>query len=84
MGKGFDGLAAAKSGLMAKPPELERRRIELARMWRMRFGHSSEWTADAADQSELMQEAAEAAADAAEGPQSRPPAVAAPSAATSR
>lgn len=61
-------LAAARAGLVAKTLEVEKLRIQLARLRRMQFGRSSEKLARAAEQLELMLEEAEATA-AAETPE---------------
>lgn len=60
-------LAAAKAGLLAKALEVEKLKVQLARLRRMQFGHSSERIAREIDQLELALEDLEATA-AAEGP----------------
>ncbi|BAE49208.1 Transposase and inactivated derivative [Paramagnetospirillum magneticum AMB-1] len=57
-----DALAAAQAGLMSKTLEVEKLRIELARLRRMQFGRSSEKISRAADQLELMLEDVESSA----------------------
>ena len=59
-------LAAAKAGLLAKALEVEKLKIQLARLRRMQFGRSSEKIAREIDQLELALEDLETAA-AAEG-----------------
>ncbi|BAE52124.1 Transposase and inactivated derivative [Paramagnetospirillum magneticum AMB-1] len=63
-----DALAAAQAGLMSKTLEVEKLRIELARLRRMQFGRSSEKISRAADQLELMLEEVESSAAAALAP----------------
>lgn len=62
-------LAAAKAGLVAKTLEVEKLKVQLARLRRLQFGRSSEKLARATEQLELMLEEAEATA-AAEAPES--------------
>lgn len=57
-------LAAAKAGLMAKSLEVEKLRIQLARLRRMQFGRSSEKIAREIEQLELALEDLEATAGA--------------------
>lgn len=57
-----DELAAAKAGLAAKALEVEKLKVQLARLRRMQFGQSSEKLAHQADQLELMLEETEATA----------------------
>ena len=63
-----DALAAAQAGLMSKTLEVEKLKVELARLRRMQFGRSSEKISRAADQLELMLEEVEASAAAALAP----------------
>ncbi|MDA8230960.1 MAG: IS66 family transposase [Magnetospirillum sp.] len=67
-----EALAAAKAGLVSKTLEVEKLRIELARLKRMQFGRSSEKIARAVEQLELALEEAEAAV-AADTPAAPPP-----------
>ena len=57
-----DELAAAKAGLVTKTLEVEKLKIQLARLRRLQFGRSSEKIARAAEQLELMLEELEATA----------------------
>lgn len=57
-----DDLAAARAGLLAKALEIEKLKVQLARLRRLRFGRSSEKLARATEQLELMLEEAEASA----------------------
>ncbi|BAI75684.1 transposase (plasmid) [Azospirillum sp. B510] len=72
-------LAAAKAGLVAKALEVEKLKIQLARLRRMQFGRSSEKIDREIDQLELALEDLEAAA-AAEGMPADPAEPRAPSA----
>lgn len=65
-------LAAAKAGLVAKTLEVEKLKVQLARLRRLQFGRSSEKLARATEQLELMLEEAEATA-AAETPEASAP-----------
>jgi len=57
-------LAAAKAGLLAKTLEIEKLKVQIARLRRQRFGQSSEKIDRAIEQFELMLEDLEAAASA--------------------
>lgn len=65
-------LAAAKTGLVAKTLEVEKLKVQLARLRRLQFGRSSEKLARATEQLELILEEAEATA-AAETPEASAP-----------
>ncbi|MCF8506815.1 MAG: IS66 family transposase [Caulobacter sp.] len=65
-------LAAAKAGLVYKALEVEKLKIELARLRRMQFGHSSEKMARTAEQLELVLEEAEECAAAEARDEARP------------
>ncbi|HYI69304.1 MAG TPA: IS66 family transposase [Skermanella sp.] len=67
-------LAAAKAGLMARSLEVEKLRIQLARLRRMQFGRSSEKIAREIEQLELALEDLEATAGASQPPGTSPPA----------
>ena len=65
-------LAAAKAGLMARSLEVEKLRIQLARLRRMQFGRSSEKIAREIEQLELALEDLEATAGASQPPGTSP------------
>jgi hypothetical protein len=60
-------LAAAKAGLLAKAPEIEKYKRQIAKLRRMQFGRSSEKIARTIEQLELRLEELEAETPAATG-----------------